>query len=122
SPRPRRRRARIGRRQSARGRPGAGGSDAVARLTGPVEASLPDLQHGIGDRHDGWAQDHPRRPNTATPTRKATSVSTGYVRIRLPTSRAYRAALHGEVLRAIAVHRVADRPDRFGPRIARRTP
>jgi hypothetical protein len=31
-----------------------------------------------------------------------------------------RAALYGQLLRAIAVHRVADRPDRFEPRMAKR--
>jgi hypothetical protein len=34
----------------------------------------------------------------------------------------HRAALYGQVLRAIAVHRVADRPDRFEPRMAKRGP
>ena len=33
---------------------------------------------------------------------------------------AHRAALYGQLLRAIAVHRVADRPDRFEPRMAKR--
>ena len=33
-----------------------------------------------------------------------------------------RAALYQQVLRAIAVHRVADRPDRFEPRMAKRRP
>src|SRR5262249_28979277 len=33
---------------------------------------------------------------------------------------AHRAALYQQVLRAIAVHRVADRPDRFEPRRAKR--
>jgi hypothetical protein len=32
------------------------------------------------------------------------------------------AALYQHVLRAIAVHRVADRPDRFEPRMAKRRP
>jgi hypothetical protein len=32
------------------------------------------------------------------------------------------AALYEQVLRAIAVHRVADRPDRFEPRMAKRSP
>jgi len=35
---------------------------------------------------------------------------------------AHRAALYQRVLRAIAVHRVADRPDRFEPRMAKRRP
>jgi hypothetical protein len=35
---------------------------------------------------------------------------------------AHRAALYQQVLRAIAVHRVADRPDRFEPRMAKRRP
>src|SRR5215471_14564061 len=35
---------------------------------------------------------------------------------------AHRAALSEQVLRAIAVHRVADRPDRFEPRMAKRRP
>jgi len=35
---------------------------------------------------------------------------------------ARRAALYQQVLRAIAVHRVADRPDRFEPRMAKRRP
>lgn len=34
----------------------------------------------------------------------------------------HRAALYEQVLRAIAVHRVADRPDRFEPRMAKRRP
>lgn len=34
----------------------------------------------------------------------------------------YRAALYEQLLRAIAVHRVADRPDRFEPRMAKRKP
>ena len=34
----------------------------------------------------------------------------------------HRAVLYGQVLRAIAVHRVADRPDRFEPRMAKRGP
>ena len=34
----------------------------------------------------------------------------------------HRAALYGLLLRAIAVHRVADRPDRFEPRMAKRGP
>jgi hypothetical protein len=34
----------------------------------------------------------------------------------------YRAALYEQLLRAIAVHRVADRPDRFEPRMAKRGP
>jgi hypothetical protein len=34
----------------------------------------------------------------------------------------HRAALYQHVLRAIAVHRVADRPDRFEPRMAKRRP
>jgi Transposase DDE domain len=34
----------------------------------------------------------------------------------------HRAALYGQLLRAIAVHRVADRPDRFEPRMAKRRP
>src|SRR5919201_3881046 len=34
----------------------------------------------------------------------------------------HRAALYQQVLRAIAVHRVADRPDRFEPRMAKRRP
>jgi hypothetical protein len=33
-----------------------------------------------------------------------------------------RAALYAQLLRAIAVHRVADRPDRFEPRMAKRRP
>jgi hypothetical protein len=32
------------------------------------------------------------------------------------------AALYGQLLRAIAVHRVGDRPDRFEPRMAKRRP
>ena len=32
----------------------------------------------------------------------------------------HRAALYGQLLRAIAVHRVADRPDRFEPRLKKR--
>jgi Transposase DDE domain len=35
---------------------------------------------------------------------------------------AHRAALYEQILRAIAVHRVADRPDRFEPRMAKRRP
>jgi hypothetical protein len=35
---------------------------------------------------------------------------------------AHRQALYGQLLRAIAVHRVADRPDRFEPRMAKRGP
>jgi hypothetical protein len=35
---------------------------------------------------------------------------------------AHRAALYQQVLQAIAVHRVADRPDRFEPRMAKRRP
>src|SRR3954462_8707193 len=35
---------------------------------------------------------------------------------------AHRAALYRQVLRAIAVQRVADRPDRFEPRMAKRRP
>ena len=35
---------------------------------------------------------------------------------------AHRAALYQQILRAIAVHRVADRPDRFEPRMAKRRP
>ena len=34
----------------------------------------------------------------------------------------HRAALYEQMLRAIAVHRVADRPDRFEPRMAKRRP
>jgi hypothetical protein len=34
----------------------------------------------------------------------------------------YRAMLYEQVLTAIAVHRVADRPDRFEPRMAKRRP
>jgi hypothetical protein len=34
----------------------------------------------------------------------------------------HRAVLYQEVLQAIAVHRVADRPDRFEPRMAKRRP
>jgi hypothetical protein len=34
----------------------------------------------------------------------------------------HRAALYRQLLRAIAVHRVADRPDRFEPRMAKRRP
>jgi hypothetical protein len=34
----------------------------------------------------------------------------------------YRAALYEQLLRAIAVHKVADRPDRFEPRMAKRRP
>jgi hypothetical protein len=34
----------------------------------------------------------------------------------------HRAALYQHILRAIAVHRVADRPDRFEPRMAKRRP
>jgi hypothetical protein len=34
----------------------------------------------------------------------------------------YRAALYEQLLRAIARHRVADRPDRFEPRMAKRRP
>jgi hypothetical protein len=34
----------------------------------------------------------------------------------------YRAALYEQVLRAIAAHRVGDRPDRFEPRMAKRRP
>jgi hypothetical protein len=34
----------------------------------------------------------------------------------------HREALYEQVLRAIAVHRVADRPDRFEPRMAKRRP
>lgn len=34
----------------------------------------------------------------------------------------YRAVLYEHVLLAIAVHRVADRPDRFEPRMAKRRP
>jgi hypothetical protein len=34
----------------------------------------------------------------------------------------HRASLYQEALRAIAVHRVADRPDRFEPRMAKRRP
>jgi hypothetical protein len=34
----------------------------------------------------------------------------------------YRAALYEQMLRAIAVHKVADRPDRFEPRMAKRRP
>jgi hypothetical protein len=34
----------------------------------------------------------------------------------------HRAALYEQVLRAIAAHRVADRPDRFEPRVAKRRP
>jgi hypothetical protein len=34
----------------------------------------------------------------------------------------YRAALYEQLLRAIAVHRVGDRPDRFEPRMAKRRP
>jgi hypothetical protein len=35
---------------------------------------------------------------------------------------AHRASIYQQVLRAIVVHRVADRPDRFEPRMAKRTP
>ena len=35
---------------------------------------------------------------------------------------AHRAALYEQLLGAIAVHRVADRPDRFEPRMAKRRP
>src|SRR5262245_12296902 len=35
-------------------------------------------------------------------------------------SAAHRAALYQQILKAIAVHRVADRPDRFEPRMAKR--
>jgi hypothetical protein len=35
---------------------------------------------------------------------------------------AHRAALYQQILGAIAVHRVADRPDRFAPRMAKRRP
>src|SRR5262249_46289417 len=35
---------------------------------------------------------------------------------------AHRAALYEQLLRAIAMHRVADRPDRFEPRMAKRRP
>jgi hypothetical protein len=34
----------------------------------------------------------------------------------------HQAALYAQVLRAIVVHRVADRPDRFEPRMAKRRP
>ena len=34
----------------------------------------------------------------------------------------HRAALYEQLLRAIAVHRVADRPDRFEPRMAKQGP
>jgi hypothetical protein len=34
----------------------------------------------------------------------------------------YRAALYEQLLRAIAAHRVGDRPDRFEPRMAKRGP
>ena len=34
----------------------------------------------------------------------------------------HRAALYGQLLRAIAAHRVGDRPDRFEPRMAKRRP
>src|SRR5262245_32034931 len=34
----------------------------------------------------------------------------------------HREVLYGQVLRAIAVHRVADRPDRFEPRMTKRRP
>jgi hypothetical protein len=34
----------------------------------------------------------------------------------------HRAALYEQVLRAIAAHRVGDRPDRFEPRMAKRRP
>ncbi|MFL5340379.1 MAG: hypothetical protein ACJ8F7_09530 [Gemmataceae bacterium] len=34
----------------------------------------------------------------------------------------YRAALYAQLLRAIAVHKVADRADRFEPRMAKRGP
>ena len=34
----------------------------------------------------------------------------------------HRAAIYKQILRAIAVHRVADRPDRFEPRMAKRRP
>jgi hypothetical protein len=34
----------------------------------------------------------------------------------------FRAALYEQVLRAIAAHRVGDRPDRFEPRMAKRRP
>ena len=33
---------------------------------------------------------------------------------------AHRAALYQQILRSLAVHRVADRPDRFEPRMAKR--
>jgi hypothetical protein len=39
-----------------------------------------------------------------------------------PRGASHRAALYGQLLRAIAVHRVADRPDRFEPRMAKRGP
>ncbi|HEX4590643.1 MAG TPA: hypothetical protein VH120_11975, partial [Gemmataceae bacterium] len=35
---------------------------------------------------------------------------------------AHRAALCQQILEAIAIHRVADRPDRFEPRMAKRRP
>jgi hypothetical protein len=35
---------------------------------------------------------------------------------------AHRVGLYQQILRAIAVHRVADRPDRFEPRMAKRRP
>ena len=34
----------------------------------------------------------------------------------------HRELLYQEILRAIALHRVADRPDRFEPRMAKRKP
>jgi hypothetical protein len=34
----------------------------------------------------------------------------------------HRAAVYGQLLRAVAMHRVADRPDRFEPRMAKRGP
>ena len=34
----------------------------------------------------------------------------------------HRAALYEQILRAIATHRVGDRPDRFEPRMAKRRP
>ena len=39
-----------------------------------------------------------------------------------PRGAARRAALYRQILRAIAVHQVADRPDRFEPRMAKSRP
>jgi hypothetical protein len=41
---------------------------------------------------------------------------------RADRSDAHREALYRQILRAIAIHRVADRPDRFEPRMAKRRP